>query len=305
MIKKNPLVMMLALLSATPHLTLWAVESNQGPKKVSAQVSKPMFDINDDSSRSLILANKLSADLLKRINEIDKIRKNAKKFGPYDKCIEEIESRPYDKCIEAIALVFRKSSFLADVINSDIFKDETKSDKIEDTNKVKYFLGVLTENIKNFKEYVLNDMQTEVQAEKDAEIDLTPVKDQKTPEGGLTIPMIQNFKAEVLKNMQTEFQSDTDEKAYRKIRELARDCVKIDPTAMSTDGELKNQPLIALLTNISQIRKDLMKNDPENYAKYKSFNLVTEKLYQSCIKFKHTFNNLINTLIKKFNNLNK
>ena len=62
MLKINPLVIMLALLSATPHLTLWAVESTQEPKKVSTS----MFEINDGDGLCLGNAKKLANEFAKK-----------------------------------------------------------------------------------------------------------------------------------------------------------------------------------------------------------------------------------------------
>ena len=145
MIKKNQLVMMLALLSATPHLTLWAVESNQGSKKVSATRLK--LDYNEGDS---MINNRKIKKIVDLINKAGKIPQNSEKLEAYDKGIGSIGS----------TLLF--CPVFQSQINDSDFKNATKDCKPEDVKIFTDFMQTLTDNVNTFRAKVLNDMQKEV-----------------------------------------------------------------------------------------------------------------------------------------------
>ncbi len=152
MLKINPLVIMLALLSATPHLTLWAVESTQEPKKVSTS----MFEINDGDGLCLGNAKKLANELASFIKDMDLTFESS----------YSTESGSYKKSIGTMDTTLLLVSKLQKRILSDDFKNEQRIDKSKihkkESNKIQHFLNLLNDCILNVNTNGLSNADKEM-----------------------------------------------------------------------------------------------------------------------------------------------
>ena len=345
MIKKNQLVMMLALLSATPHLTLWAVESNQGPKKVSATRLDLNGNEGDSMTRSKMNVNTLLINM-ERIGE-----------NKY-KCAETMSSE-YRDALEVIVSTFNVTNNAKEHLTGNLLLMKSllpfeegippnlKASIIKGINGIEDFLKTIAPEISNFNNFVvkewavngINKLTSDMAQDKD---NLKFVLQNKPQPQNNNEYFFEKDKQKYAAMVKTENFVEEDKNTYIDLLKIFRDTSTIDlenskdqsvvadigivPYAagpqdkpnddqhdpeLKIDLDLKDDPLKYNLEKLTNIKENLMKvvDIRENLMRNNPDNYAQYESYKLATEKLSAcfrkFNNICDNFIKKWNNLNK